>query len=223
MEYRYQESLSWCIPGFYFLFYLSITVIGMFPNWEPSKNFSNIFTNDISEGMVAMIVFAIPIFSLIMGWMINAWGGYLFRHIMKWPTTNAYNETYEYDKDGKKNNDFKKVDDKTAESEFNIARRTIDLTIVDRFYYRYVSSRNMFTAQLILVIFTVIFIIKKVAECKISDIVFLGISIILIVIFYTIVARDLTTHARYVFLTYRPYYDANKEKEKDKQNMTRSL
>lgn len=218
MEYRYQETLSWIIPGFYFLFLLSIETLCIFPSWELSTNILELFNThtseetNISDGLVTLMVFAIPIFSFIVGWIINGYAGYIFRYVMKWPTTKAYNDIYSKNENGCEIKNYKFANNTQAEEEFDIARRVIDLENVDRFYYRYVASRNLYIAQYTITILSIIAIIIALFD-KTSivsrSIIFTSISILVTILFYFIVARDLNTHARYVFVRYRNIMNDN--------------
>lgn len=212
MEYRYQETLSWIIPGFYMLFLLSIETFFVFPSWEFSTNILGLISphtteeTNISDGLVTLMVFAIPIFSFIVGWIINGYAGYIFRYIMKWPTTKAYNDIYCKEVNGLRIKNYKFANNHQAEEVFDIARRVIDLENVDRFYYRYVASRNLYIAQYTITIISIIAIIIAAFD-KTSmvsrSIIFTSIFLLLTIVFYFIVARDLNTHAKYVFVKYR--------------------
>ncbi len=138
MEYRYQETLSWIIPGFYFLFFLGVAILLVYPNCDLSKEMTNFFKTGMSDAMVALLVFSIPIFSFIVGWMLNGYAGYLFRHIMSEPIKEAYDSVNSRDEKGKKIADYQEVELSQAIEIFDAARRVINLEDVDRFYYRYV-------------------------------------------------------------------------------------
>lgn len=204
MDYRYQETFSWIIPGFYFLFCLGIEILMIFPQACISINLTSLFDTSISDSTVALLVFSIPIFSFIIGWIFNGFAGYLFRYIMKKPTTDAYDDEFGKDDNGNFKAGFDRCNDKEAEKIFNKARRKIKLEDVDRFYYRYVASRNMYFAQLILCILSFFFLVSSLISSRIIiAISWLVISLCLAYLFWLITARDLNTHARYVFIKYK--------------------
>lgn len=205
MDYRYQETLSWIIPGFYLLFYLSMVIWCTFPDCEISAAVKAVCNNNISDGIVALLVFAIPIMSLIVGWTLNGFAGYLFRYIMKSPTTSAYNEEYDKNEDGNRIEGFIPKDDLEAERIFDKARRSIDLEKVDRFYYRYVASRNMYFAQLVICVLSVFFVTSSFDGPIGHATSFLIGSCVLLYLYWLMAARDLNTHARYVFIEYKKY------------------
>ena len=203
MDYRYQETLSWIIPGFYFLFYLSVEVVWVFPESDISTSIISLFNAEISDGIVALMVFAIPIFSFIVGWILNGFAGYLFRYIMKTPTTAACNDVFGKDNDGNEILGYLPKNDKEAERIFDQARRKIKLEDVDRFYYRYVASRNMFFAQTVLCILSFFFVAFSSYYSVKTTIAWLIVACILLDLFRLITARDLNTHARYVYIEYK--------------------
>lgn len=209
MQYRYQETLAWIIPGFYFLCFLVVEILFIYPSSAISKWIVDIFSLGLSDAMVAFLVFAIPICSFIMGWMLNGWSGYLFRKIMCSQITKAYNSVYCRDNDGKLIENYIQVDDKKAKETFNVARRVIRLEDVDRFYYRYVASRNMYFAQVLITIISIFFLLNTLCSNLVVSLVSLLISCLMLAIYYYIVARDLNTHAKYVFV----YYKLNKKTE----------
>ena len=130
--------------------------------------------------------------SLIVGWIIDAYAGYLFRYIMKNPIQTGYCLAY--------HKDHKDVPPKIAEEEFDKARDRIDLKNVDRFYYRYVFSRNMYTTQLALMLVTLLLLICSKATCNCISFLCFVVGIMIFLLFIPIVKRDLTTHVKYVFL-----------------------
>lgn len=202
MEYRYQETLSWIIPGFYFLLFLSGSIILVYPESSLSKDMTNLFNSGMSDAMVALLVFAIPIFSFIVGWVLNGYAGYVFRHIMSMPIKEAYDSVNSKDEEGNEVKDYKKVEVAQAIQIFDAARRVINLENVDRFYYRYVASRNMFFAQLILTVILFFFLCNSLCSNLKISLVLIIVSLFLLDLFRNIVARDLSTHAKYVLIQY---------------------
>lgn len=96
--------------------------------------------------------------------------------------------------DNKKNKDFegeKKYDDIIRSTPLN------ELEKLDRFYYRYVFSRNMLTAQIIFTLISM-FVLWNTGSYLYPTIVIV-IGIITVVLFYFIVSRDLQIHASFVF------------------------
>lgn len=210
MDFRYQEVLTWIIPGFYFLSYMSFVYWLVFPESELVTALTAIVSG--GDASMALLLFGIPIFSLIIGWVFNGVAGYLFRIIMNSPITNAY--IYVRNKNKEKNNDNASSNNRnnnnTADSEDNVkwenvkkafddAREDIDLDKVDRFYYRYVYSRNMFVTQLYLTGLPVLlFFFMKCRNWPLLLIACYG--LFWVFIFKFMVERDLYTHAKYVLL-----------------------
>lgn len=184
MKYRFEETLTWIIPGFYFLLYTLILVCNLFSSsieLPQDKSTMGVY--------ISILVFTIPMLSLMVGWLFDGYAGYLFRHIIKKPIQKGYESVFHRD-----------VSKEEAEREFDAARDRIELNNVDRFYYRYIFSRNMFTTQIVLVILTFCMLICSKSACDCSYLIYLAIGIAIWLLFIPIVYRDLTTHVKYVFL-----------------------
>lgn len=80
MHFRYEEILSWVIPGFYFGGQIVVLYIFL---WHTPESVLELVKNnsviETLESMSVVLVFLIPILSLIIGWMLNAMGGFLLR------------------------------------------------------------------------------------------------------------------------------------------------
>lgn len=203
MDFRYQEVLTWIVPGFYLIVYSFGIAYLIIPDEDGMNSPERWFTGLVNGGdaLMALMLFAVPILSLIVGWLVNCYGGLLFRHIFKSPFVKAYKKVT------RDNN----ATLKKAEDEFDRVRECIDLEKVDRFYYRYVFSRNMFTTQAILTLGMFI-LLAVVAISMFFGFDFLKGRMVLIITLVTIVIgglylpcvdRDLFTHSKYVFLSGR--------------------
>ena len=200
MDFRYQEVLTWIVPGFYLIAYVFGVAWLIIPD-DMGVNVVSYWFNKLVTGgdsQMALMLFAVPILSLIVGWIVNCYGGLLFRRIFKGPIVKAYIKV----------TDDNFATEKKAEEEFDKVREYIDLDKVDRFYYRYVFSRNMFTAQVILILM-MFFIwvaigIRAMFGARIVEEMELLIIFIATIVFCTIyipcIVRDLYTHSKYVFL-----------------------
>lgn len=222
MEFRYQETLTWIIPGFYLA--VGILVFGqLFKAFSVLDFFAPLKTNDGSyEGINSILIFLIPLLSFIVGWMINGIAGFLLRcdALFGYPVYSAFDKLYP-DKAG--------IPSKDKMKRFDQAKYELDdLEKYDRFYYRYIFSRNMFVAQLLLLLSTPVIycmdsskeescqvLIKtlflllsapvsycmdssKGESCQVLiNTLFLLLS--LCMLFFFLTYRDLNTHARYIF------------------------
>lgn len=176
---------------------------------------TNFFNSEISDARVALLVFAIPIFSFIIGWQLNGWSGYLFRNIMRRPITVAYNNVYCRNTDGTFIDNYEVADDKQASDTYDIARKVINLEKVDRFYYRFVASRNMYFAQILIWGISCLIFCNTLCDNVKTSGIFVLISIVLLLFIYPIVKRDLNTHAKYVFSKYRCNENNNNQQEEN--------
>ena len=199
MNYRYQEVLTWIVPGFYLIAYVlgaTWIIIPCDTDIDDWKQWIEIL-GGVSNALMALMLFAVPIISLVVGWMINGAGGYLFRRIKREPIVNAYRSVI--------NNP--NATQSEAEEKFNLLRETVNLDKLDRFYYRYVFSRNMFTAQGILSILSIVllmgYLIYCCSTCQTLNLtvvlLILVISVLMLFGYWKLVKRDLFTHAKYVF------------------------
>lgn len=193
MSYRYQELLAWIIPGFFLIITIPFAMGYIDGLWSTLNN--NTLKQLIASAsaqywnaVTAFLIFLIPITSLITGWVINAFGGW----IMKLPYLKKFiiSGTYTSQKD----KDFDIIE------EYDHIIRTTDfdtLDHLDRFYYRYVFSRNMMTAQIFLLITSFFnLLVGKSSECPCRIIM---LEIFMAFIFFMIMRRDLRTHASFVF------------------------
>lgn len=184
MKYRFEETLTWIIPGFYFLLYSFILVCLLYSSSIEIPNEGNAIGVYIS-----ILIFTIPMLSLIIGWLVDGYGGYLFRKIIKGPIQKGYKLVFHRD-----------VSVEDAEKAFDEARDRINLNTVDRFYYRYIFSRNMYTAQIGLLLVTIILLLLSKEACNCCKLWYLVVWGIILLAYYPIVHRDLTTHVKYVLL-----------------------
>lgn len=198
MSYRYQEILAWIIPGF-FLLIMTYIVWGYandyipFLNYKPSSIPEFLSTYNPSgqfwNAVATILLFLIPITAMIIGWIVNFLGGRLMKNswLQRCIVTSAYSKSW---KD--KNPD--------AVAEYNRIIRTTDfktLEYLDRFYYRYVFSRNMVAAQISLMILSLLIFLKAdTCVCACGIVMIEG---VLAFFFTFIMARDLKTHASFVF------------------------
>lgn len=211
MEFRYQEILSWIIPGFFFIacviifvligYDLSIDDVPTFVRqcfWTQNCHGDYSFDSDMADSFAVLLVFLIPILSLIVGWILNFCGGCL----LKWNWLQGHSIVKGYKAWKNEKNKKNKTDNsQDILNRFERAKHEIDLDEIDRFYYRYVFSRNMFTAQIILtLVWTVLRLSGQTLSCYIGVWVFV-VMIVLDILFYFIMSRDLTTHACFVFVT----------------------
>ena len=195
MEFRYQETLTWIIPGFYLA--VGILVFGqLFKAFSVLDFFAPLKTNDGSyEGINSILIFLIPILSFIVGWMINGIAGFLLRcdTLFGYPVYSAFDKLYP---------DKARIPSKDKMKRFDQAKYELDdLEKYDRFYYRYIFSRNMFVAQLLLLLSApVIYCMdsSKEESCQVLiKTLFLLLS--LCMLFFFLTYRDLNTHARYIY------------------------
>lgn len=227
MEFRYQEALTWFVPGFYLLFYLLVESFFLFPHIGDNDSSPGVWdiVIHLKDGAITFLVFAIPIVSLIVGWIINGFGGWAFRFVFKTPIFKTYakllqgkklkvdnkrvklteypdrkNYRRKY-KDLKKYREDLKEFEKQAELAFDDMREKINLDNVDRFYYRYVFSRNMFMSQVFVIILSNVLFFMSSQKCWWSyfDTVIIA-TLCIDLIFCPVVFRDLSTHVKQVFL-----------------------
>lgn len=198
MSYRYQEILAWIIPGF---FLISMTLI----MWGIAENFAFFSIESFNKlppevkkmcasaqfwnAVAAVLLFLIPITSMIVGWIVNFCGGF----IMKPDCIRGPIISEEYPEKLRQKNP-------NAVAEYTHIIKTADfqaLDHLDRFYYRYVFSRNMMAAQLLLIpISGWILGLSNTTHCICAIIIIeFGIAFI----FSLIMRRDLKTHASFVF------------------------
>lgn len=166
MNFRYEEILSWVIPGFYFGGQVVVLYTLL---WHGPKD-----VLETIESMSVVLVFLIPILSLIIGWMLDAMGGFLLRidslfgHIIY----HAYIDI----------NGNHHLSKKQIIQRFDKAKYTVNLESLDRFYYRYVFSRNMFVSQIILFIIAISsFICRPLIFC---DRIIVVMIMVLLVMFF---------------------------------------
>ncbi|MDE6649575.1 MAG: hypothetical protein K2K45_06575 [Muribaculaceae bacterium] len=219
MEFRYQEVFTWFIPGFFLLFYLLVEAIFLFPGDSNTTGVWD-FVNSLKDGSITFLIFAIPFISLIIGGIFNGLGGYAFRHCFKRPIYNVYSKLLNDKKIGKeKDTDLdkrpKKEDytdnieeyknnlkafKKQAEWYFDDTRDKINPEDIDRFYYRYVYSRNMFITQIFILVATsvMVFFSPELSLCSFA--VSFVVALVILVIFGSIVNRDLSTHVKQVLI-----------------------
>lgn len=209
MDYRYQETLAWIIPGFY-LIILGIIILFIFQtiNEDVLKSYITFIKDyEITDALTVVLVFMIPIVSLIVGWIINAIAGRLFhlRTLQFKQVLYGKCAVYKYCRTEYENSSLlkRKCLRERYFQEYCDAKQELNLDLVDRTYYRYVFSRNMFTSQLLIsIIWFFGSIYTKQDCCKI-----LGGSIILFVIsalyYFVIVDRDLLSHAKFVFAEHK--------------------
>ena len=209
MNFRYQEMLSWIIPGFYIIIIGIIIAFVFNPIDEVVLKDYATFIKDynITDAMTVILVFMIPIVSLIIGWIINAVAARIFYiHALQFRQV-LYGKLAVY-KDKKQEYDNSSPSERRnlREKYFNEycdVKQELDLDLVDRTYYRYVFSRNMFICQVLITLYWFFGSICTQQDCcKI-----LGGTIIMIVIsafyYYIIVDRDLSSHAKFVFAEYK--------------------
>lgn len=198
MNYRYQEILAWIIPGF-FLIVTTFIIWGYVHGGVPFINersstlvehFSTIQTSgQFWNAAATILLFLIPITAMLIGWIVNFLGGrimkrsYLRKHILS--------SVYPNDKKDKSPDAVAEYDHIIRTSDFKT------LEYLDRFYYRYVFSRNMMAAQILLIITSLLFFMNASStQCGCGIIIIEG---GLAILFIFIMARDLKTHASFVF------------------------
>lgn len=192
MNFRYEEVLSWIMPGFYLIFCIAFlyAYINIVPenDIEFWKNIAGI-VNDFS----AAVIFAIPLFSFVSGWILNAAGGFLFKSkYMRWPSARSYDLIYPQESSSCSDSGSAWCD---KVKKYSALKKAITPEKVDRFYYRYVFSRNMVCAQLIIVILIMTAPLYSFFEFSRPWTI---ISFVVLVIYLAISWRDLHTHAIYV-------------------------
>lgn len=195
MEFRYQETLTWIIPGFYLS--VGILVLGQ---WFDAFSVLDFFAplkirNGSFEGINTILIFLIPLLSFIIGWLINGIAGFLFRCdiLFGYPVYAAFDKLYPKESG---------ISSKDKMERFDHAKYILeDLEKYDRFYYRYIFSRNMFVAQLLLLLSAPIIYCMDSSEgesCQaLIKTLFLLLS--LCMLFFFLTYRDLNTHARYIY------------------------
>lgn len=207
MNYRTEEVLAWFIPGFYTMSFLGAMLI--INNWDEvaaflQKSLDGKATNvSIIKDSFPLLLFVLPVAAMVIGWIVNAFGGWLFR--IKWlnlPIASALDnvignntlrvDNVDYNKQTKWRNKVSLFRKKV--------RLSINLERVDRFYYRYVLSRNMVGSQLLLIVIISILWIAQPTACWLCR--YMPASLVLIVIYLQITWRDLTTHSKYVWKAY---------------------
>lgn len=219
MEFRYQEVFTWFIPGFFLMLYLLIEASFLFTENGGDSGVWD-FINGLKDGPITFLVFAIPFVSLILGGIFNGCGGYLFRHFFKWPIYNAYAKLLEdkkielgeealFKKKPIKADYKNKIEDykediknfrKEAERYFDDSRDIIDLEPLDRYYYRYVYSRNMFVTQIFLLMASSVMVVCAPARSWLAFLIAFFISALFLFVFGSMVNRDLSTHVKQVLL-----------------------
>lgn len=210
MNYRYQEILTWIIPGFFLL--VAIGFIWCISNETlPFFSFNTSTYKDAQldginkflyecllpksstsfwNAVATVLVFLIPMMSLLVGWIVNAFGGLIMKiHIIRrfflllvmgCPKSE---KEYSLDIVEKYSKCIKSHDPKNLEQ-------------LDRFYYRYVFSRNMLAAQTALIVISA-FILHShnyQYDCRIIMLEF-----VMAFIFLVIMIRDFHTHVSFVF------------------------
>lgn len=194
MSYRYQEILAWIIPGFYIIAMLFF-IWGLSADIFQSLSITDVDNSSIPFKTVVdscgklstIVIFCIPIVSLIAGWIINALGGI---------TMSFFGIRNFIIRRTKFNPEKIGGNDKVAIYNENIESTKLDiLEKYDRFYYRYVLSRNMLTAQILVI-----------AVCLDQHISHpsLKIEIFIAFIFCVIMVRDLRIHAKFVISSPSP-------------------
>ncbi|MDE6020877.1 MAG: hypothetical protein K2H01_07780 [Ruminococcus sp.] len=203
MNFRYQEILALIIPCF-FLMSCTIGVWLYFychNQYIVDENWFNSLLNGLSSppttfwtAIATILVFLIPIMSMIVGWIVNAVGGYLMKIscLRKLLLSVAY-------KKSKCGEEEKEKCPDVVKKYYKIIRlKDVDkIDKLDRFYYRYVLSRNMLAAQLILIFMPLIMAIPGFAYPSTCRLVVN--EAILALAFLFIMVRDFITHAEFVF------------------------
>lgn len=216
MNYRYQEILTWIIPGFFLL--VAIGFIWCFSNEGITSCITNGSTEKLAQtnpfykyciefllpkasasfwnAIAAVLIFLIPIMSLLVGWIINAIGGFIMkrRFIRKFFLLLVKGCP---ESDGKNKSDNEKSPDIVGE--YKECIKSFDpqkLEQLDRFYYRYVFSRNLVTAQLVLIVTTYILLHSHpcIYNCRV-----IMTEWCMAFAFLLIMIRDFRTHVSFVF------------------------
>ena len=211
MNYRVEDILAWFIPGFYTLMWIGV-IVGLIH----ADNIQNLFACcqdncgcnpngfkillKLIKDSLPLLLFILPVTAMILGWMINALGGCLYRRCpLNYPIVKSFDKVIKngsYSESGvvySKSSDYR--DKVRLYKEY--ARLSIDLKEVDRFYYRYVLSRNMVASQLCMIV-ALLFLRNIPADGHIRC-CWLGCCILLLGIYIAITYRDLTTHSKYVW------------------------
>ena len=194
MSFKEHDILSFGLPGFLLLI---LTIVGTWIwQWPSEWDYNDIA--DFMAKLSAPLIFIIPLMAMITGWFVNGIAGLAMKIVIpRWPSfgINIPGNPLRSFKENKK------ISTREAYNLYKNKRIQINISDVDRFYYRYVLSRNMFWA---LVIFWIImFMYSLLGKNSLITCVTPGIlwctAVISLLLAGLIMGRDLTTHIKFVF------------------------
>lgn len=165
MEFRYNEIIIWLIPGLYFLCLSCLFVLLPFTDSDEITN-TIVSLKDIPEGILtSAALFFIPFVSFVIGYLINYVASQTEFWMYEFNGLNRPSKIILSDKTERyKLADLNKLlhnlgaplsgnfTNKESNTLFVRAKQCIDLSPLDTYYFKSVFGRNIFCAQIMVIL-----------------------------------------------------------------------